>query len=162
MSIGSSVTMEACPSPREDTLSADYDFAEMRSTRRACALIGIAAVALVVTLPAAAKDGVRATLTTRIPVRAPAGTQLKVGWTLAYRDLHGGRHLFGGGGVFVRLVSATGAGAETTYVRCSGRCSATVRVPKGGIRDIQIGIRGYSTTGPGDMLFAITNDPVPG
>jgi hypothetical protein len=128
----------------------------LRSTRLV-SLIGIATAALVATLPAAGKDGVKATLTTRIPVHAPAGTQLKVAWTLASQD----GHLFGGGGIFVRLLSASHAGAETTYVRCSGRCSATVRVPKGGIRAVQIGIRGYSTNGPGDMLFPITNDPLP-
>jgi hypothetical protein len=134
-----------------------YYSAEMYRMRFALGLVVIATATLVATLPAAGKDGVRATLTTRVPLDAPAGAQLRVAWTLASRD----GHPFGGGGIFVRLLSESHAGAQTTYVRCSGHCSARVRVPKGGIRDIQIGIRGYTTTGAGDLLFPITNDPVP-
>ena len=139
----------------------------MRLRRLALLLLVIAAAALAAALPATGKDGVKATLTTLVPLGSPAGTQLKVVWTLAYVDEQGRRHPFGGGGIFVRLLSASGAGAETAFARRqAGRYAATVPVPKGGIRDIQVGIRGW-VSGPtgtrrSDVLFPITNDPVPG
>ena len=124
----------------------------MRALRVAFALITITTVGLIATLPAAGKDGVKATLTTRVALNAPAGAPLRIAWTLRTRD----GHLFGGGGIFVRLLSATHEGAQTAYVRCSGQCSAVVHVPKGGVRGIQIGILG----GGGYALFPITNDPL--
>src|SRR5205823_13525062 len=70
---------------------------------------------------------------------------------------------FGAGGVFVRLLSASGAPAETAYVNGRGEFEATVAVPKGGIGDVQIGLRGFSDgKSPADVLFPITNDPMPG
>lgn len=124
----------------------------MKRSHVAVALITIATVALIATLPAAGKDGVKATLTTRVPLNAPAGAPVRIAWTLRTRD----GHLFGGGGIFVRLLSASHEGAQATYLRCSGRCSAVVHVPKGGIRGVQIGILG----GGGYALFPITNDPL--
>jgi LPXTG-motif cell wall-anchored protein len=37
-----------------------------------------------------------------------------------------------------------------------------VLVPTGGIGDVQIGIRGFADGRPSDLLFPITNDPLPG
>jgi hypothetical protein len=133
--------------------------------RFALAALATAATALVAALPAAGKEGVEATLLTRIPLDAPAGTRLEVAWRLSYRD-HGRRRPFGAGGVFVRLRSAAGAGAETGFASGTGNYRATVVVPKGGIGDVQIGLQGW-TSGPGgtresDLLFPITNDPLPG
>lgn len=127
----------------------------------------MASAALISVLPATAKEGVVATLTTAIPLDAPAGTPLDVGWTLDFVDEDGQRRSFGGGGIFVRLISASGASAETAFAREeSGDFTATVLVPKGGIRDVEIGIRGWSSGPTGtrrsDALFPITNDPVPG
>jgi hypothetical protein len=123
----------------------------------------VIAVALVAALPAVAKEGVKATLTTSIPLDAPAGTRLHVGWTLASPD----GSPFGAGGIFVRLASASGARAETAFARGdTGGYTATVRVPEGGIGDVVIGIRGFTSGATGthnaDVLFPITNDPVPG
>jgi hypothetical protein len=136
----------------------------MRLRHSALACFAVAAVALVVALPAASKDGVKATLTTRVPVAASAGTMLRVSWTLNYRDEHGRRHPFGGGGIFVRLLSYTHAGAQTALARgTTGRYVATVRVPKGGMRGIQIGMPSWSSGPKGthraDWLFPITNNP---
>jgi hypothetical protein len=133
--------------------------------RFALVALGAAATALVAALPAAGKEGVEATLLTRIPLDAPAGTRLEVAWRLTYLD-HGRRRPFGAGGVFVRLRSATGASAETAFAGGQGDYRATVVVPKGGIGDVQIGLQGW-TSGPGgtresDLLFPITNDPLPG
>ena len=123
-------------------------------------------VALAAALPAAGKDGVKATLVTRISVNAVAGTRLEVAWTLAYVDEHGRRQPFGGGGIFVRLLSASGAPSEVALAHGKpGRYTAAVRVPKAGIPAIQIGIRGWSSGATGtrraDRPFPITNDPVP-
>jgi hypothetical protein len=132
--------------------------------RSALACIAVAVVALIAALPAAGKEGVKATLTTRVPLTAPAGTTLQVAWTLSYRDVHGRRHPFGGEDVFVRLLSASGGPAKTAFAHgTAGGYAATVRVPAGGIRAIQIGIEGWSSgpngTRRADALFPITNDP---
>jgi len=129
------------------------------------ACVGVAVVALAAALPAVGKEGVKATLTTRVPLTAPAGTTLRLAWTLAYRDDSGRRHPFDGEGIFVRLLSATGAPARAAPAHgTAGHYAATVRVPEGGIRAIQIGIVGWSTgpngTRRADALFPITNDPV--
>ena len=133
--------------------------------RFALVLLATAATALVTALPAAGKEGVKATLLTRVPLDAPAGTRLDVAWRLAYLD-HGRQRPFGAGGVFVRLESATGAGAETGFASGNGAYRATVVVPEGGIGDVQIGLQGW-TSGPSgtresDAVFPITNDPLPG
>jgi hypothetical protein len=127
--------------------------------------VALLVVALVAVPPAHAKEGVKATLKTPIPFDAKPGTKLDVSWTLWLVD-QGRRRPFGAGDVFVRLVSATGEGAETAYVDGSGTYTATVAVPKGGIGDVRIGLRGFSDASPkpanADMLFPITNDPMPG
>jgi hypothetical protein len=132
--------------------------------RFALAALATAATALVAALPAAGKEGVAATLLTRIPLDAPAGTRLDVAWRLTYLD-HGRRRAFGAGGVFIRLTSTKGS-AETEFASGEGDYRATVVVPKGGIGDVQIGLQGW-TNGPSgtresDLLFPITNDPLPG
>jgi hypothetical protein len=100
-----------------------------------------------------------------LPLSAKPGTHLRVGWTLASVE-NGRRHPFGASGVFVRLLSASGAPASRAFASGDGTYTATVVVPDGGISDVQIGIRGW-TSGPNgtresDLLFPITNDPLPG
>jgi hypothetical protein len=130
----------------------------------ALACLAAAIVALVAASPGSAKEGVKATLRTHVPVDARAGAKLRVAWTLAYRDEQGRRHPFDGEGIFVRLLSASGASAKIAFAHgTTGRYAATVRVPTGGMRAIQIGIRGWSSGAGGthrsDALFPITNDP---
>jgi hypothetical protein len=128
------------------------------------ALLAFAA-ALFSAMPVAAKDGVHATLTTNVRLDAAPGTKLEIGWRLAYVE-DGKRRAFGASGVFVRLGSASGAAAETGYAKEDrGAYTATVAVPEGGIGDVQVGLRGYTSgvrTGRSDLLFPITNDPLPG
>jgi hypothetical protein len=131
------------------------------------ALAGIAAAGLVAVLPAFGKDGVRATLTSRVPLDAPAGTRLDIVWTLAYVDEKGRRRPFGAGGVFARLVSASGAQPETGFATGDrGSYRATVAVPEGGIGDIEFGLvawqSGVNGTRRADAIFPIANDPLPG
>jgi hypothetical protein len=130
--------------------------------RRILLVVVVLAASLAAATAATAKEGVRATLSTPIPLDAAPGTKLHVSWKLASRD----GTPFGGGDVFVRLLSASGARAETAYVNGSGTFSADVAVPEGGIGDVQIGIRGWSSgpdgTQESPLLFPITNDPLPG
>ena len=125
-------------------------------------LVAIAAAALVAALPAAAKEGVTATLTTRVPLDAAPGSSIQVGWTLTYKDDRGRRQPFGAGGLYVRLLSANGAPAQTADARgTNGRYSADVRVPAGGIGDVRFGLVAWSSdatgTHRGDMFFPIAN-----
>jgi hypothetical protein len=137
----------------------------MGSGRSALVLLAVAAAGLISALPAGGKDGVRATLTTRVPLDAPAGKRLRVAWTLFFRDEEGRRQPFGAGGVFVRLTSDAGERATRAFADGrAGRYTALVRVPKGGIRRVQIGLVSWVSdshgTRRGATLFPITNDPV--
>jgi hypothetical protein len=127
--------------------------------------LALALAALVAAPSAVAKEGVKATLKTAIPLGAEPGTKVDVAWTLWFVD-HGRRQPFGAGDVFVRLVSAIGDRPQTAYTNGPGSYAATVTVPKGGIGDVQIGLRGFSDASPSpqsaDMFFPITNDPMPG
>jgi hypothetical protein len=134
------------------------------------ALLVVAAVVVVAALTAAGKEGVKATLRTSIPLDAKPGTRLRVAWTLWYVDEEGRRQPFGASGVFVRLLSASGAGAEEGFATGGpderGEYAATVVVPEGGIGEVKIGLRGWRSDASGtrraDALFPITNDPLPG
>jgi hypothetical protein len=127
-------------------------------------VVGVVA-ALVAAAPAAAKEGVKATLTTPIPLDAVPGTPLKVGWTLAFVE-EGKRHAFGAGGVFARLRGPSGEASTGFSSRTNGEFSATVTVPKGGIADVEIGLMGWRSDATGTHVapayFPITNDPLPG
>jgi len=136
----------------------------MHARRSVFICLVIAVAALAAALPAVGKDGVKATLTTRVPLTAPAGAKLRIAWSLTYRDEHGRRRPFGGEGIFVRLLGRSRGASKTAFAHgTAGGYAATVRVPEGGIRAIQIGIEGWSS-GPNGMsradeLFPITNDP---
>jgi hypothetical protein len=138
---------------------------DVKSRRFAVGLFVVVSGTLSSALPAAAKDGVHATLTTNVPLDAGPETKVTIGWRLAYAEV-GKRRPFGASGVFVRLGSASGAAAETGYAtEDSGSYTAAVAVPEGGIGNIQVGLRGYTSgvrTGRSDLLFPITNDPLPG
>jgi hypothetical protein len=123
---------------------------------------GAIVVAAAIAVPAAGKSGVRATLTSRVPLAAAAGTKVRVSWKLAYRDAH---RSFSANGIFIRLVGACEGQAKRTFAQgTNGRYAATATVPEGGIRKIEIGLRGWSSspkgTVPSDMLFPITNNPL--
>lgn len=138
----------------------------MRFQRSALALVATATVALAAALPATGKDGVKATLERSIPLDAPAGTRLDVAWKLAYIDERGKRQAFGAGGLFVRLLSASGARPVTAFASGDrGAYRATAVVPEGGIGDVEFGLVGWQSgvdgTRRADAIFPITNDPLP-
>jgi len=132
------------------------------------AFLAIAAVALIAARPVGAKEGVRATLATDVPLDAEPGARVKVAWTLASVDEDGQDHPFGASGVYVRLLSASGADAETGFADsvATGEYTTTVVVPEGGIGDVEVGLVGWVSDANGirrgDAFFAITNDPLPG
>ena len=112
------------------------------------------ALALGFAAPVGAKEGVRATLLAPVRVDAPGGTRITIRWKLGYRDAQGW-HTFGGMGIFARLIGRSGAPASSALARgVPGGYRATLRVPRGGMSRLQIGIHGST-----DLLFPITNDP---
>ena len=135
--------------------------------RLALALVFAASVGLAAAQPARAKERARATLVTRLPLTAPAGTRIDVRWRLFTIGEGGRQRPFDAGGIFVRLRSAAGAAATEAFAsggsHPSGIYRATVTVPDGGIGGVQIGLMGW-TSGPkgehrSDLLFPITNAP---
>jgi hypothetical protein len=126
--------------------------------------IAVATFALLLAAPAAAKEGVKATLKTPVPLDAKDGERIELAWTLVAED--GGRP-FGGSGIYVQLTAPEGAPTATEYAGGDrGDYFASILVPKGGIGDIQIGLEGWRTDARGtrraDLTFPITNDPLPG
>lgn len=122
----------------------------------------VLAVALTAVALARAKDDARARLTSTLPRAAAPGTTVRVGWTAAVPDGNG-RRPFGVSGMFVRLLSRTGAPATTGFasgsMHADGRYAAEVRVPAGRIGGIRMGLRGWNDQGAGDLLFLLENDP---
>ena len=122
-----------------------------------------AATALAAAPLAPTKEGARARLTARLPLGAPPGATIRIGWKVDAPDGHGGRQPFGARGMFVRLLSRTGAASTTAAddgrTGSVGRYTARVRVPAGGIGGIRTGLHGWNDRGPSDLLFPLENDP---
>ena len=117
---------------------------------------------------ASAKEGMTATLVGRPHFDAPAGTRITVAFRLGTAGAQSATRCRPDPDRFyVRLVSRTGA--RSTYgdaASCGRRMVATVRIPRGGVGDIQIKLRGWVTypggqTKRSDARIPITNDPFP-
>jgi hypothetical protein len=111
--------------------------------RRALPIAVLAAGAALLAVPAAAKEGVRATLDKPVALGAAPGTTIRVTWHLV--DQHG--QPFGASGIYLR-VSRCGQrplriGATS---RGHGGFSARVRVPKAGISKLVVGLKGWRIT----------------
>jgi hypothetical protein len=128
--------------------------------------VACAAILLIVaaTAPAAAgKEGARARLLTALPLHAKAGALITVKWTVKVRA-NGKLVPFRANGMFVRLI---GKGpAKTAFTQqFEPPYRARIRVPRGGIRGIKLGLMGYSTTGTttraAPEFFPIVNSPFP-
>jgi hypothetical protein len=126
-----------------------------------------ALAALAVVAPASGKGDVRARIDGPARCDAAAGSTIAVAWHLT--SVEGGRRQpFAAGGVFVRLLSRSGASATKAHARSRGRgrYSARVRVPRGEIRRLQIGLDGTRYVGDrierAPIYFRIENDPCRG
>ena len=128
-----------------------------------CAVL-VFALALVAAAPVAAKEGAQAHLLTPLPIHASAGALITVTWTVDVPGAGGKRAPFRAGGMFVRLIGRKGASNTATAAQDGPPYTARVRVPRGGIRGIQIGLRGWAVTPsgshPAPVLFPITNNPL--
>jgi len=131
-------------------------------TKTLAALCALALVALVAATLAAAKESAQARLTT-LPLHAKPESTVRVRWTVDTRDDSGERRPFGASGMFIRLLSRTGASPTTGYDDGSGTFATTLKVPEGGIGGVRAGLRGTSCDAsgcqPSDALFPIVNDP---
>jgi hypothetical protein len=135
----------------------------MHLRRFARCWVVVAVAVLVAAVPASGKEGARATLTTRVPLTAAAGTSFRVAWVVTILD-SGRRRPFGASGMFVRLLSPVRGASTKVYAQgVNGRYHATVTVPRGGLRGIQLGLRSWVSdpngTRENDWLLPITNSP---
>jgi hypothetical protein len=120
--------------------------------------------AVLIAPTAEAKDGVTASLQTAIAPTAIEGNPIDVSWSLV--DERTGEP-FSACAVFIRLIGPTGKSTEG-FAHCGieaaeGEYHATVTVPAGGIRRIEIGVAGATTDQEGnrtrsDWLVPLAND----
>lgn len=116
--------------------------------------IAICAVVLLA-VPAAAKEGVRAKLEGTVQLGAAPGKKIRITWRLIGAD----GHAFGASGIYLR-VSRCGGGAHRVNARNlgGGRFSARVVVPTARIRTVGVGLMGWRTadgkTRRADVFFA--------
>lgn len=118
----------------------------------------VALAALVAAASAPTKEGAQAHLATTLPLGAAPGKAIRIAWSVDVPDDKGGRRPFYAGGMFVRLLSRTGARSTFGFAREGVRpvtpYRTDVKVPAGGIGGIRVGLRGTS-----DVYFPLENDP---
>ena len=113
----------------------------MRSTLLLSVLIAVAAL---LAMPATAKEGVRAELDEPVRLGTPPGETIKVAWRLVDDE---GR-AFGASGIYLRVSRCGRRGLTVPATeRSHGGYSARVKVPRGGIRRLRVGLRGWRITG---------------
>ena len=113
----------------------------MRPTLLLSVLIAAAAL---LAIPAAAKDGVRAELDEPVRLGTPPGETIKVAWQLVDQE---GR-AFGASGIYLRVSRCDRPPLTVPATeRSRGGYSARVKVPKGGIRRLRVGLRGWRIIG---------------
>jgi hypothetical protein len=122
--------------------------------RRAQLLAALIAGSLVLVIPAVAKERVRAKLDGPVRLDTKPGRTIRVAWHLV--DGEGRR--FGASGIYLR-VSRCGRSPLRIPATARGRgaYSTRVRVPKGGIRKLLVGLEGWRIVGErrerADVLF---------
>jgi hypothetical protein len=131
---------------------------------RAIALLVVLA-ALVTAAQASAKEGIVAQVVTPISRDAAPGTKVNVVWTLTSVEEEDPRP-FSADGVFIRLFGPAGSHTKRVHATqiASGRFRATLRIPRGGVRRVAIGLMGEAcdTEGcrPSPILFRIDGSPL--
>jgi hypothetical protein len=128
---------------------------------RRVAFVAIVLIVVAAAPAASGKEGARARLLTALPLHAEAGTQITVKWTVQVRA-NGKLIPFRANGMFVRLIGK--GSVKTAFTQQFGPpYRGRIRVPRGGIRGIRLGLMGYSTTGTttraAPEFFPIVNSP---
>jgi hypothetical protein len=113
----------------------------MRATRL---LVGLVIASASLAMPATAKEGVRAKLDEPFRLDAAPGKTVRVAWRLV--DEEGSS--FGASGIYLRV---SRCGRKPLKIRATergrGRYSARIKVPKGGIRKLMVGLKGWRVIG---------------
>ena len=127
--------------------------------KRAFVAFALATLAAVVAATLGlAKEGATARLIGDPALRAKPGKTIRVAWAVETTDASGERGQLDAIGMFVRLLSRTGAAPTmafaSEYQHINGRYTADVRVPEGGIGGIRFGLRAAPSG-----LFPLANDP---
>jgi hypothetical protein len=131
---------------------------------RALAVLAVLA-ALVVVAQASAKEGVVAEVLTPISRDAVPGTKVNVVWTLTSIEAEDPRP-FSADGVFIRVFGPAGSHTKRVYASqvASGRFRATVRIPRGGVRRVAIGLMGERCDAegcrPSPILFRVVGSAI--
>ncbi len=128
----------------------------------AAGVVSLAAPAL-----ASAKGDAKATIQSPTHCDAAPGTRITIRFLLTIRDADGTVRPFTASGVFVKLARVGHPSftrpAQLTG-RTTGRYTARVTMPRGGLRRIDVGLRGtvYEADGsshPAPHMFPVTGDP---
>ncbi len=125
---------------------------------RPWALLAAGLAALLVAAGSAdAKEGASAELTSPLALDAKPGSTVRIAWKVEV-GTDAGRRPWNAIGMFVRLLSRTGAPATIGFAAPTahpdGLYTARVRVPRGGIGGVRAGLRGST-----DLPLEILNDP---
>jgi hypothetical protein len=126
-----------------------------------CLVVGLALAA-----PVGAKEGMTATLLGHTRLDAKPGTRITVAWEISSAAAQAAARSGDDDRFYVRLLSKTGKRSTHAYGRFRGDSYlARVRVPRGGVGDIEIRLKGWmitpDATRRADMLIPIANDPRP-
>ena len=103
----------------------------------------LVAAAALLAVPAIAKEGVRARLDDPVRLGAAAGETIRFTWHLVDEK----ERPFNASGIYLRISRCGRAPMTVPAKRASGGYSARVRVPKGGIRKVLVGLEGWRITG---------------
>lgn len=133
----------------------------------AVAVVAAGVVSLAVPALASAKRDVRATIEAPTRCDAAAGHRITVRFTLTTADESGAREPFGAAEIFVVLRRHGAAGIKrraTARGAGTGRYTARMTVPRGGIKRIDVGVDGTATSAdgtvrPAPFLFTVVGDP---
>lgn len=130
------------------------------------ALLLATVLALGASLTALAKEEAIVTLDASLPSDPQPGSEITVGWTVETPGDNGERLPFNAEGMLFRLLPPSGDPVEAIGTQSPlGHYVATMTVPAGGIRAVEVGLRGESCSGGtcqrSDILFAIDDSTVP-
>jgi hypothetical protein len=128
-------------------------------------VVPVALAALVAVTQASAKEGIVAHVMTPISRDAAPGTKVNVVWTVTSVEAEEPRP-FSAAAVFIRLFGPRGSHTNRVYATQveSGRYRATLRIPRGGVRRVVIGLMGeacdWEGCRPSPILFRIAGNPL--